>query len=152
MKFFLLHLVLFYDHDLEKLMNVRRLNYFEKRKEETNSLWQMIIGKKNEYWNPANVLLSEKLWNSSLMSSISMVKRSLNYSLTQSFSYLENKQLDRHQYNLWTMRTTGEEITDDDWLSIRGEISNTCSFTHFTFQIISIWIEMKIYPKRNSCN
>jgi len=36
------------------------------------------------------------------------------------FFHLENKQLDRQEYNLWTIRTTGEEITDEDWLSIRG--------------------------------
>jgi hypothetical protein len=34
---------------------------------------------------------------------------------------LDNKQLDRREYNLWTIRTTGEEITDEDWLSVRGK-------------------------------
>jgi hypothetical protein len=37
-----------------------------------------------------------------------------------SFFHLENKQLDRQEYNLWTIRTTGQEITDEDWSSIRG--------------------------------
>ncbi len=37
-------------------------------------------------------------------------------------SSLDNKQLDRQEYNLWTIRTTGEEITDEDWASIRGKI------------------------------
>lgn len=36
--------------------------------------------------------------------------------------YLENKQLDRREYNLWTVRTTGEDITDNDWESIRSKI------------------------------
>lgn len=65
------------------------------------------------------------------MSSIWMVKQ-----LTKPFtfssddccfsflSHLENKQLDRQEYNLWTIRTTGEEITDEDWLSIRGLDTN----------------------------
>ena len=34
--------------------------------------------------------------------------------------YLGNQQLDRKEYNLWTIRTTGDEITDEDWSSIRG--------------------------------
>jgi hypothetical protein len=38
------------------------------------------------------------------------------------FVHLDNKQLDRKEYNLWTIRTTGEEITNEDWLSVRGKI------------------------------
>lgn len=60
------------------------------------------------------------------MSSIWMVKHLTNpftFFTGNGYSHLENKQLDRQEYNLWTIRTTGEEITDDDWLSIRGEMS-----------------------------
>ena len=35
------------------------------------------------------------------------------------FFSIENKQLDRQEYNLWTVRISGEEITDDDWATIR---------------------------------
>lgn len=38
------------------------------------------------------------------------------------FDFDENKQLDRQEYNLWTVRTTGEEITDDDWTSIQQNV------------------------------
>ncbi|UJR30828.1 hypothetical protein I4U23_018345 [Adineta vaga] len=38
------------------------------------------------------------------------------------FDFDENKQLDRSEYNLWTIRTTGEEISDEDWLTIRDSI------------------------------
>ena len=40
------------------------------------------------------------------------------------FLCLENKQLDRNEYNLWTVRTTGEDINDEDWLSIRGRVNS----------------------------
>ncbi|CAF3911899.1 unnamed protein product, partial [Adineta steineri] len=39
------------------------------------------------------------------------------------FDFNDNKQLDRNEYNLWTIRTTGEEITNEDWLSIRDHVS-----------------------------
>jgi hypothetical protein len=45
---------------------------------------------------------------------------SSKFSFEMFFCYLENQQLDRQEYNLWTIRTTGEEITEQDWLSIRG--------------------------------
>lgn len=35
--------------------------------------------------------------------------------------HLDNKQLDRQEYNLWTIRTTGEEITDADWEALRSK-------------------------------
>ncbi|CAF1240094.1 unnamed protein product [Rotaria sordida] len=38
------------------------------------------------------------------------------------FDFDDNKQLDRNEYNLWTVRTTGEEISDDDWSSIREHV------------------------------
>ncbi|CAF1508898.1 unnamed protein product, partial [Adineta steineri] len=38
------------------------------------------------------------------------------------FDFNDNKQLDRNEYNLWTIRTTGEEITNEDWLSIRDHV------------------------------
>ncbi|CAF2879999.1 unnamed protein product [Rotaria sp. Silwood2] len=38
------------------------------------------------------------------------------------FDFDDNKQLDRHEYNLWTIRTTGDEITDEDWSSIRENV------------------------------
>lgn len=51
-----------------------------------------------------------------------LMVRILFYSLKSSYLlFEENKQLDRSEYNLWTIRTAGEEITDDDWLSIRGK-------------------------------
>lgn len=66
-------------------------------------------------------------WNLYLMSLILMVRIfCLGIRLRFLFFFLENKQLDRQEYNLWTLRITGEEITDDDWLSIRGQI-----FTRF---------------------
>ncbi|CAF3931803.1 unnamed protein product [Rotaria sp. Silwood1] len=38
------------------------------------------------------------------------------------FDFDDNKQLDRNEYNLWTIRTTEEEITDEDWSSIRQHV------------------------------
>ncbi|CAF3451160.1 unnamed protein product [Rotaria sp. Silwood1] len=38
------------------------------------------------------------------------------------FDFDDNKQLDRNEYNLWTIRTAGEEITDEDWSSIRENV------------------------------
>ena len=59
------------------------------------------------------------------MSLISMVKIFLF--ILQFFlfeSHLENKQLDRREYNLWTLRTAVAEITDEDWASIQGTVFN----------------------------
>ncbi|CAF3533242.1 unnamed protein product [Rotaria socialis] len=38
------------------------------------------------------------------------------------FDFDDNKQLDRQEYNLWTIRTTGDEITNEDWSSIQASV------------------------------
>ncbi|CAF0850580.1 unnamed protein product [Adineta ricciae] len=39
------------------------------------------------------------------------------------FDLDDNKQLDRNEYNLWTLRITGDEISDQDWLSVRESVN-----------------------------
>jgi hypothetical protein len=53
---------------------------------------------------------------------ILMVKILFFLEILLSFFYSDNKQLDRKEYNLWTIRTTNQEINDEDWSSIRGKI------------------------------
>ena len=65
-------------------------------------------------------------WNMYLNYSISMVKPAISSDLIlRSDARVDNKQLDRNEYNLWTKRTTGEEISDDDWVMIRGRCDET---------------------------
>ncbi|CAF1319744.1 unnamed protein product, partial [Rotaria sordida] len=67
----------------------------------------------------------------SLSPSLSISNNRSSFSTTRSdaleyvfdlFDFDDNKQLDRNEYNLWTIRTTGEEINDDDWSSIREHV------------------------------
>lgn len=108
------------------MLHVDQPKYYEKLNLEINMSWVKIIGKKNFLlvfmWNVCSFSdalefvfdvfdFDGKLW----------LDKNYDSTFINMFFFEDNKQLDRQEYNLWTFRTTGEQITDEDWSSIRGK-------------------------------